>query len=362
MTSPLSPTLLAFADATPDLGTAKALTIGRDEAKAFVELLVERKLRGHLEALGEVASDKDVKKAARAAAYKLKSQGVQAAPLPKQAGVDLSVKAELDRVAIASAPGLDGHLWLVIASLPGAGGGELDVRDPERGPRLEVVEELALGRVRRGHAEMAAQARLQKPLLADAALVARLLDYAAADLDGTPKFNHFTAWRDRAVKLGADPLQWDARGKLGPAGRPIPRAALETFANHPIVGYIAPPGAALERMEKELAPLVHDNTPIEKGDFVARFEALSTQNAARWSADEAARNRGAHWLEATADVLFFAGEPDQAKVALALADDLRAWDPAGGAHPLVSFAFETNLDVEAAWHHREAHAKGEAHH
>ncbi|MFO0750092.1 MAG: hypothetical protein U1F43_31140 [Myxococcota bacterium] len=288
---------------------------------------------------------------------------MQAAPLPQRAAaVDLTVKAELDRVAIASAPGMDGHLWIVLGTLPGAGGGELDVRDPERGPRLDIVEELALGKIRRGHAEMVAQARLQKPVLADAALAARLIDHARGDLEATPKFNHFLAWRDRAVKLGVDIGQWDARAHLGPAGRPVPRTAIESLASHPIVGYIAPPGAALEQMEKELAPLLHGNEPIEKEAFVKRFEAMAQENAVRWSADAALRDRAARWLEATADVLYFGGESEHAKIALALADDLRAWDPAGGAHPVVSYAFETNLDVEAAWHHREAHARGDAHH
>ncbi|MCC6622796.1 MAG: hypothetical protein IT385_16160 [Deltaproteobacteria bacterium] len=360
--TPLSAPLLAFAEGSPDVATAKALTLTRGEGLALVAHLAERKARGHLEALGEVASEKEVKKAARAAAFKLKQQGVDAAPVARVAAVDLSVKAELDRVAIVSAPGLDGHLWMVIAALPGAGGGELDVRDPERGPRLDVVEDLALGRVRRAHAEMAANMRLQTPVLADAGLVVRMVDAARGDLEQAPKWSHFQAWRDRAVKLGADAGAWDARAKLGPAGSPIPKEAIDVLAQHPIVGFFAPPSVALERIDADLRPLLHGQEEMDKGAFVAKFQELTDAAAASWCADEAARRRAAGWLDATADVLFFHGDHDAARIALALADELRAWNPAGGAHPLVAYAFATNIDIEAAWSHREAHVRGEAHH
>jgi len=362
MTTSLSAPLAAYLAGPADLATAKSLTYDKAAGLGLVAALAEKKARAHLEALGEVAADKDVKKAARAAAYKLKSQGVAAAPLEKKAGVDLSVVAELDRVAIVSAPGLDGHLWLVLASLPGAGGGELDVRDPERGPRLDAVEDLALGRVRRKHAEIAAASRMQKPLLADAALAVRLIDYAIDDLKDAPRFPYFQAWRDRAVKLGADPATLDARAKLGPSGRPVPRAAIEQLARHPIVGYIAPPGSALDQLERDLGPLVHSSEPITRDDFAAQVNARAQEAANRWSADDAQRARSGKWLDATADVLFASGDADMAQVALALADDVREWNPAGGAHPLIEYAFETNLDFESAWHHREAHTKGEAHH
>ena len=107
---------------------------------------------------------------------------------------------------------------------------------------------------------------------------------------------------------------------------------------------------------------MHSSEPITRDAFAAQINAKAQEAANRWSADDAQRARAAKWLDATADVLFASGDADAAKVALALADDVREWNPAGGAHPLIEFAFETNLDFEGALHHREAHTKGEAQH
>ena len=206
--------LQSFAQGPAEIAAAKALSYDRSGGLALVEALAAAKLRSHLEALGEVASDKDVKKAARAAAYKLKSAGV-AGGVQREAAVDLTVKIETEHIAAATAPGLDGRLWLVLPALPGAGGGEMDLREQARGMRLEAIQELSVGRVRKFQSEMKAERVSQPPALIGLDLAARLVDVADQALAATgkpvpPIIAYFRAWARRAMQLGAAPMKGSA--------------------------------------------------------------------------------------------------------------------------------------------------------
>lgn len=358
--------LQSFAQGPAEIAAAKALSYDRSGGLALVEALAAAKLRSHLEALGEVASDKDVKKAARAAAYKLKSAGV-AGGVQREAAVDLTVKIETEHIAAATAPGLDGRLWLVLPALPGAGGGEMDLREQARGMRLEAIQELSVGRVRKFQSEMKAERVSQPPALIGIDLAARLVDVADQALAATgkpvpPTMGHFRAWARRAVQLGADPMKASARHVLGPAPA-IPEGAVEHLAAHPLLSFLAAPPSAFEAVDAPFRALLHGHDPIEKDDFMARGAALVAEAAKAWAGSADARKTAAMWLDATADVLMAEGEPEDARLALAMADDLVAWqgdDPL--AHPLIARAFRGALDLGAAWMHREAHIRGDAHH
>jgi len=356
----------SFVDGPADLAAARALTFDRSAGLALVAALADKKLRSHLEALGEVASDKEVKKAARAAAYKLKSAGVGGG-VQREATIDLSVKIETEGVAAATAPGFDGRLWLVLASLPGAGGGELDLRDQGRGQRIEPIQDLSLGRVRRFQAEVSADKVLQPPALIGLDLAARLVGIAgdALALSGAPvppTLAHFNAWAQRAVALGADPARASARTALGPAGRPLPEGAIDALAEHPRLGFLAAPPAAFDPIDKEFRALLHGHDAIEKDAFLTQGTALIEQAAKAWWGSPKGRKLAALWLDATADVLMAAADNDTARIALAAGDELTAWEGEPLAHPLVDRAFRGAVDLEAAWMHREAHMRGEAHH
>lgn len=362
----LSAQLQSFVDGPAELAAARALAYDRGAGLALVAALTDKKLRSHLEALGEVASDKEVKKAARAAAYKLKSAGVSGG-VQREAGIDLSVKIETEGVAAATAPGFDGRLWLVLSSLPGAGGGELDLRDGSGKQRIDPIQELSLGRVRRFHGEVSAQLTLQPPVLADLDLAARLVGIAAEALALSgrpvpPAMEHFKAWGLRAVALGADPNRASARATLGPAGRPLPVGAIDVLAEHPRLGFLAAPPEAFEPIDKEFRALLHGQEAIEKDAFLAQGKALVEQAARLWWSSATGRKLAALWLDATADVLMVAADHDAARIALAASDELLAWDGDPLAHPLVERAFKGAVDLEAAWMHREAHMRGEAHH
>ncbi len=181
----LPESLQSFAQGPAEITLAKALSYDRAGGLALVAALAGDKLRSHLEALGEVASDKEVKKAARAAAYKLKSAGVSGG-VQREAMVDLSVKVETEGIAAATAPGFDGRLWLVLPSLPGAGGGELDLR--EANLRIDPIQELSLGRVRKFHHEINNDNVLQAPFLVNLDMATHLVGLAdeALQLSGKP--------------------------------------------------------------------------------------------------------------------------------------------------------------------------------
>ncbi len=358
--------LESFARGPAEIATAKALSYDRSAGLALVASLTASKLRSHLEALGEVASDKEVKKAARAAAYKLKSAGVSGG-VQREAGIDLSLKVETVDIAAATAPGFDGRLWLVLPSLPGAGGGELDLREQGRGQRIEPIQDLSIGRVRKFQYEVTADKVLQPPELIGLDLATHLLGLAdeALRLMGKPvpvAMDHFRAWHARAIALGADPTKASARAQLEPAAS-LDDDAIEKLSAHPKLGFLAAPPSAFDSIDKEFRALLHGHASIDKDLFCVQAAALVDRAASAWAAAPNGRLLAALWLDATADVLLAGGDVEGAKLAIAGADDLRKWDghdPLG--HPLVGRAFKGAVDLEAAWMHREAHMRGDAHH
>ncbi|MCA9516144.1 MAG: hypothetical protein KC635_14465, partial [Myxococcales bacterium] len=211
--SNLTASLQSFADADADLSAARALK-GAAEADllALVAALTADGKRAHLETLADAGLGKAVKKAAGAAAYKLKSKGVAGEVKKGTTFTMAAPEVSLERVAIVGAPGLDGHVWLVLSDLGGVAGGELDIRGLEAAPRAEVHEELSKSRLKK-HLETTGSAR---PILAHADLAVRVIDQAKGVVGGLPggappAFDHLVRWRDRAVELGADPSRADAR-------------------------------------------------------------------------------------------------------------------------------------------------------
>jgi len=361
----LTPQLQSFAQGPAEMAQARSLTYDRTAGLALVAALAGDKLRSHLEALAEVATDKDVKKAARAAAYKLKSAGVSGG-VQREATVDLSVKIETEGIAAATAPGFDGRLWLVLPSLPGAGGGELDLRDPNH--RIEPIQDLSLGRVRKFHNEVSRDNLLQPPFLVNLDMATHLIGLAdeALRLSGKPvpaAMEHFRAWHRRAIALGAMPERASARGQLEAGQRPVDAAGVEALSAHRALGFLAAPPSAFESIDQEFRELLHGQAAIEKADFLATAAVLIDRAANAWAAAPNGRQLAALWLDASADVLHAGGDTAAAQIALAAADDLRAWDGNDAlGQPLVARAFKGAIDIDAAWTHREAHMHGTAHH
>ncbi|MBL8786530.1 MAG: hypothetical protein JNJ59_16625 [Deltaproteobacteria bacterium] len=362
----LSPELAAFAAGPAEIARAKTLSYDRPAGLALVKDLTDRKLRSHLEALGEVSADKEVKKAARAAAYKLKSAGVEGG-VQREAAVDLTVKIETENIAATTTPGFDGRLWLIVPTLPGHGGGDLDLRETGERLRAEPVDDLSIGRIRRFVAEVTKERPQQPPLLIGLDLAARLVGIAdtCITLAGTrvpPTFAHFRSWQKRAVALGADPERASARAALGTFSQPVQDELVQALAVHPRLSFLSAPAAAFDAIDKEFRALLHGHEAIEKDAFLAAGKGLVEIAAKMWWDSPHGRTVAAKWLEATADVLWSEGDNDHARIALAAADDLLKWAGSALEHPLVARAFKGAVDLEAAWLHREAHMRGDAHH
>jgi len=360
----LPQSLQSFAQGPAEVALAKSLSYDRSSGLALVAALATDKLRSHLEALGEVASDKEVKKAARAAAYKLKSAGV-AGGVQREATVDLSVKIETENIVAVTAPGFDGRLWLVLPSLPGANGGEIDLR--EGTPRLDAIQDLSLGRVRKFHSEVNRDSVLQAPFLVNLDMAAHLVGLAdeALQLTGKPvpqAMESFRQWHRRAIALGAQPEKASARAQLDDVGT-LDAAGIEALSAHRALGFLAAPPSAFESIDKEFRGLLHGAEVIGKPEFLTTAGVLVDRAANAWAADPGGKTLAALWLDATADVLLAGGDVASAKLALAAADDLRKWDGQDAmSQPLVARAFKGAVDLEAAWTHREAHMQGNAHH
>jgi len=358
--------LQSYLEGPAELAQARALVYDRGLGLTLVGALAEQRLRSHLEALGEVASDKAVRKAARAAAYKLKSAGVTGG-VEHEAKVDLSLKIEGDHIAGATAAGFDGRLWLLLPSLPGVGGAEIDLREQRQPPSIATFETLSVGRVRRFQAELTLDKVSQPLVLVGLDLATRLVAivHEALLLSGKPMpptMNDVMAWHKRALALGADPARASARATLGPAGRPLPDDLIELLAAHPKLGFLAAPASAFDSIDADFRELLHGDVASAKAAFLERGQALVAQAASAWWASPHGRALAALWLDATADVLMADGDTDSAKIALAAGDDMLAWEGAALAQPLIARAFRGAVDLEAAWMHREAHARGEAHH
>jgi hypothetical protein len=359
--------LQSYVDGPPGLDAAKALVYDRALGLALVEALADKRLRSHLEALGEVASDKEVKKAARKIAYKLKSAGVSGG-VRREASIDMSLKIETERVAAASAPGFDGRLWLVLPSLPGAGGGEIDLREGNQEQRVEAIADLSLGRVRKFQSEAMADKVLQAPIMVGLDLAARLVTCVEVALKASGRpvpvaLGHMSAWRDRAVELGADPERASARARFGASSAPASEEQIARFEAHPLQPFMAAPASAFDDIDTDFRSLMHGQDEIDKADFIAKASELTSEAAKRWAASKDKRSLAEMWLDATADVMLADGDEETARISLALADELAAWD---GADPLeqrlVARAFRGAIDLEAAWLHREAHMRGQAQH
>ncbi len=363
----LTGALAKFAKAAPTIDAAKALD-GTDASDliGLVAALSDKQQLAHLEALGDAGLGKAVKKAARKAAYKLKSAGVSVEWVAPKA-MDMSVDIDFDRVSMIGGPGIDGHEWIAVASLPGADGGEIDLKDPSGKVRIEPAEELAPSRLRNFVAELRQGGGQPRPIIADAALAVRMIDRVKERLEqgeeGLPKaFGHFDRWRDFVVGQGVDPLTWSARDKVKPATKKAATSALAAILDNPQAGFLAPPMDALATIEDEFGALLHSDETITRAAFEKALVALADRGADAWFKTEGVPATLTSRLEGTADVLFFQGKDDLAAALLKWADIVAAHDGDGSDLELLKKGFRGALDLEGAWTHRDAHMRGEAHH
>ncbi len=364
----LSAPARAFAEGPAEVAAARSLAGEREQdLQSLVTYLTEARQRAHLEALGEAQVPKAVKKAARKAAYQLKSAGVSGEAVRGQ-GLDLRAQVDLDQIAFVAGPGLRGESWLALGTLPDASGVEVVVAEGARIEQVQLIGGLTVGKMRKVLREAKEEAAATLPVIGDASLAVRLMDRLIEDVQASggtfpDGWTQALRWRDEAVRLGADPSRWDARAQLSGAERP---AALERTterlrtARH--AGIMQPPEAVVAALMEQLSAVLHGDEPLEQAEFRQRVEGLADSSADAWLADADVRARVARWLESDADVLLAAGDRDGALQALYVSDELSGGSLLPHEIGLVREAFQALIDVDAAWEHFQAHLRGEDHH
>ena len=362
-----SDALTQFVAGAADVARAKSLLAGSSNADLlrWVGDLAAGQHVAHLDALSRAGFGKEVKKAARKAAYGLKSAGFSGAAVRAPA-IDLRAEVVLAELVLISAPGLDGAGWLVCPDIPGGPAFEIDLRNPEALDTVRLVEGLSAGRLRKSADQMGDKAAPARPVLvhADVGVAAittfeTLLRHRAGGVG--PAFRVAQTWRDAAVALGADAsngrcagVDFTAADAAGPG--------LETLLREPRMGRLTPPRETLQAIEQAFGALMHGDSAIEEADFRAQVAELGRDAADAWIAQPETAAQIADYMAINADVMWALGDHEAAKAALALADQARGWSGPGRQWSLVARAFDGIIDADAAWAHRQAHMRGEAHH
>ncbi len=348
-----------------DVAAAHSLA-GEPEAAllALVAQLAAAQQRAHLEALGEAGLGKAIKKAARGAAYKLKSAGVSG-EVKRTAALDLTMAVELDRIAIVGPPGLDGQAWIIAAGLPGAEGFEIDLRSDDKPARIEAAEDLGRGRLKK----LFDQAGAGQSFLADADLAVRLVDVIEARLASLPggvppSFEHASRWREVAREHGASGARFNARQVIagGEAVDPPSDEVVAALLEDVRVGYLVPPEKVIQRIDSDFGALMHSDQEVDEAAFREECSGLLDLAADFWLETAGGAAQLAAWLDADADLLLGRGDGDAARALLGLADGLRGFEGRGSEAPLLAKGIRSAIDLDHAWDHRQAHIGGHAAH
>ena len=353
---PTATTVRALTDALGAL-TPAAVT-------GLVSTLEAREARAHLDALGDAAADKALKKAARTAAHKLKSRGV-ASTFKRAPAVDLSVPLELDRLAVMSPVSLAGRFEGLVAPLPEAPGGMLDV-GIGRGKQAETIRELTLVRVRALHKDALRDQGPEAPVLGGVDLAVRFIEGAHASVrdlgrSEPPALRNFLAWAERARALGADPAKAEARATVTPASLP-PELLAQVVSRHPKAHRDLLPEELGALLDPKLGPEMHSNADIAEADFLAKTEAMCLEALDLWWTLPGVPAVAARWLELGADVLLAAPDVQGAAAFLAAADHVKAHTGPARTSPLLRAFLLDSVSLPSLWRHREAHMHGHAHH
>jgi hypothetical protein len=350
---------------TPEATRAFLATLGTPSPATVEEVcgaLERQEARAHLEALGEAATEKALKKAARLSAHKLKSKGV--ASTWRRAAVSLTGPLELDRVAILAPVSLAGRFEGLLAPLPEAPGGMLDV-GAGHAKQAETMPELNLARVRALHKDAVRRDAASAPVLAEAALAVRFVEAAKETLATLgratpPAFSHFVAWAARARALGAGPSP-SARGRLSPSSAPL-EEVVKAVVEHPRAHPEVLPPELSELIDPKIGPELHSHAAIPESDFLAKVEALALEALDLWWTRQHVPAVAAGWLELGADLLAAGDDEAGACAFLAAADHIRGHAGPARTSPLLSAFVLRAVNAPSAWRHREAHIHGHAHH
>ena len=214
----------AFLSSPADAADARSLA-GSDEATlmALVEALEAASQRNHLELLGRSRVTKAVRKAARKAAFRLNCAGVDGAR-PRSEGISLAVETSLDEIALVSAPGFRAQCWMAFGAIPGAGAVEVICKEGPVLDKLNPLERLSIGKLRRAMRDVKEEGTMALPVLANGDLAVRLIDRLHEDLVASGQeipagWAHLTHWRSAAIAAACKAchtIKEGGKNKVGP--------------------------------------------------------------------------------------------------------------------------------------------------
>lgn len=319
--------------------------------------------RDHLELMGRASFPKAIRKAAKKAAYQLKSAGVGAAAPARPAGIALGDRIELDAIALVGAPGLAGRYWVLLAELPDAApvGAETPAWGGEA--RVTVLEHMSAGRLRHYEREVRDEKLPGKPIIASADLGLAMLGHIGAavrDQGGAfpPGWAEVLWWCERARAHGADAARADARAHFADADLSDALAdrtgeLLDLMAAGPHV----PEQAAIDALITQVVETAErPGQGLTRDELVDRIEGLADAGCDAYFGNPEAQGRAARALDASADVLLYGGHRDAAHQCVWVAEQLRSGARLPHEIALLSRSFRRVIDYDRAWEHHQSQA------
>lgn len=312
--------------------------------QALVTALEHRELIDHLEMLAEFgAVGREAKKAAAAAAYRLRSRGIKPRVKPTTARVEPKAEAvDLGFVALASPPGLVGRFWMLLGSLPGVEAIEVK-GDADGGVEgVEVLRPVSGSKLEKLAREFERKDVRGLPIRASADLAVQLIRLWGGAMEANrtpPMWRQVEAWAQAAVGLGADPSRASARKNLGAHEAPMSFRDLYALKAG---GIHLPTPAVIQRMLSGVRDML-DQPAISHERVVQRAGELSREAMSTWLSVPQVRSRLARWLEATADVMYHLKHLSAAVAFIALADAL---GPEADGQALIAHPFFRQLELE----------------
>ncbi|TNF29662.1 MAG: hypothetical protein EP329_15215 [Deltaproteobacteria bacterium] len=352
----------AFVTGPADPAAADAAaTAAADALPDAIAALKAAGRRDHLELMGRPAFPKAVKKAAKKAAYQLKSAGVAASAPARPAGISLTAGAGLDDIVLVSAPGLAGRYWVLLAELPDALPVGVETAAWGGQARTTVLEKMSAGRLRQYRRDVQDEELPGKPIIASAdlglAMVGHIGDALRADSGAFPPgWSEVLFWCERARGRGADAARADAATLL--ADEPISDALAERTAelvDVMAIGPVVPDQAAIDALITQVIETTERDDELTRDELVDRLQGLADAGCDAYYGNAQAQARAARSLRASADVLLFGGDRDRARQCLWIAEQLDSGAVLPHEIGLLSGSFRRVIDYEHAWDHHQAH-------
>ncbi|MCC6623663.1 MAG: hypothetical protein IT385_20565 [Deltaproteobacteria bacterium] len=346
MTGPTLPTVaIEFMNVEePDGDALRSLDgLSGGVLEALVAALEHRDQLDHLELVaGLTSATRELRKAAGAAAHRLRARGVKPRRKPVQAKLEAQAEpTDLSFVALASPPGLVGRFWMLLGSLPGTEAIEVK-GDADGGIEgIEIVRPVSGSKLEKLAREFERKTVRGLPVRASADLAVRLVRAWNQVLPQDripPMWREVETWRQAAVALGADPNRASARIHLSKAQAPLPFPDLYRLDAG---GIHLPTPAVIQRVLAGMRDML-DQPAVEVARVEAHAAGLTREAMGAWLSVAETRARLARWLEATADILYAHKQLAGAAGFVALADAL---GPAEDGYKLVEHPFFHEVEV-----------------